>query len=225
MISPRLAAISLRTINAASAEVEGVDFDVAYSPPQIARLTLQGAVNYNRSRFKEFNNAPCGNGQTIAEGCNQLLNPLTDRFTSQDLGGRPLVRAPDWTASFGVDYEMPIGSNLTLALGAATRYSDEFFTNLVELPDYIQDSYFKTSANIALQGKDDAWEIALIGNNLGNEITAGLCSNSNTQNGTILGGQLAGGTAKGAAGSDELGCVAERGREIWLRVTFRPLAL
>jgi iron complex outermembrane receptor protein len=214
-------AISLRTINAASAEVEGVDFDVTYSPSQIANLTLQGAVNYNRARFTDFGNAPCGNGQTIAEGCNQLLNPATGRFTSQDLAGRPLVRAPDWTATFGFDYELPIGSGLTLAIGSETRYSDKFFTNLVELPDYIQDSYFKTSANIALRGQNDAWEVALIGNNLGDEITAGLCSNSNTQNGTVFGGQLAGGPVKGAAGSDELGCVAERSMEVWLRLTYR----
>ena len=218
-------AILLRTINAASAKVEGVDFDVSYSPPQFANLTLHGDVNYNRGRFEDFGNAPCGNGQTFAEGCNQLINPDTSRFTSQDLAGRPLVRAPDWTGSVGVDYETPIGGNLTLALGANTRYSAKFFTNLVELPDYVQDSYFKTSANIALKGQDDAWELALIGNNLGNEITAGLCSNSNTQAGTVFGGQLAGGPIKGAAGSDELGCVPERGREIWVRVTFRPLAL
>lgn len=218
-------AILLRTVNAASADVRGVDFDVAYSPPQIANLTLQAAANYNRSRFKDFNNAPCGNGQTIAEGCDQLLNPVTGRFTSQDLAGRPLVRAPDWTASVGFDYEIPIGSALNLSIGAATRYSSEFYTNLVELPDYVQDSYFKTSANIALRGQNDAWEVALIGNNLSNEITAGLCSNSNTQNGTVFGGQLAGGPVKGPAGSDELGCVPERGREVWLRLTFKPTSL
>lgn len=218
-------AILLRTINAASAKVEGVEFDVTYSPPQIANLTLHGAVNYNRARFKGFNNAPCGNGQTIAEGCDQLFNPATGRFTSQDLAGRPLVRAPDWTASFGFDYETPIARGLKLAIGSTTRYSAKYYTNLVARPDYIQDSYFKTSANIALRGQDDAWELALIGNNLNNEITASLCTNSNSQSGTIFGGQIAGGPVKGPAGSDELYCVAERGREVWLRLTFRPMEL
>lgn len=217
-------AILLRTINAASATVEGVDLDVTYSPPQVTGLTLRGDVNYNRSRFDRFNNAPCGNGQTIAEGCNQLFNPTTGLFTSQDLGGRPLVRAPDWTASAGFDYEMLLGNGMTLTFGAVARYSDEFYTNLILLDEYLQDSYVKTSANIALKGRDDAWEVALIGNNIGNEITAALCSNSNTQNGTVFGGQIAGGPVKGPAGSDELGCVAERGREVWLRFTIRPLA-
>ena len=214
-------AILLRTINAASAEVKGIEMDVAYNVAQVPGLSLHGAVNYNRARYDDFDNAPCGNGQTIAEGCNQLLNTDTGRFTSQDLSGEELVRAPEWTASFGFDYETAISDGLVLALGTTTRYSDDYHTNLVSLPAYRQDSYFKTSANLALREADDRWEVALIGNNLGNEITAGVCSNSNTQNGTIFGGQLAGGETKGPAGSDELGCVAERGREIWLRLTLR----
>ncbi len=213
--------ILLRTINAASARVEGVDFDITYTPPQLANLSLHGALNYNRSRYTNFGNAPCGNGQTIAEGCNQLLNPATGRFTSQDLAGRQLVRAPDWTATFGFDYETPVGDDLVLAFGTTTRYSDDFYTNLVGLRDYRQSSYFKTSANVALRSADNKWELAVIGNNITNELTAALCSNSNTRNGTIFGGQLAGGPQKGPAGSDELGCVAERGREIWVRLTWR----
>jgi len=205
--------------------VQGVDFDLTYSPSAVPDLTLYAAANYNRARFDQFNNAPCGNGQTMAQGCDQLLNPATGRYTSQDLADRPLVRAPDWTGSLGFDYSIPVGQDLLLSFGATARYSDEFYTNLVELPDYKQDDYIKTCANISLKGRDDAWEVALIGNNLSNEITAGLCSNSNTQNGTVFGGQLAGGPVQGAAGSDELGCVAERGREVWLRVMFKPSAL
>lgn len=64
-------------------------------------------------------------------------------------------------------------------------------------------------------------EVALIGNNIEDKITSGVCSNSNTANGTILGGLIAGGPNKGPAGSDELGCIGERGRELWIRLTWR----
>jgi iron complex outermembrane receptor protein len=218
-------AILLRTINAAAAKVQGVDLDATYRVPQMPNLSLVGAVNYNRARFDEFGNAPCGNGQTIAEGCNQILNAGTGLYTSQNLAGRPLVRAPDWSGSVGFDYTTPLTRDLTLTIGSTTQISSRFYTNLVELPSYVQTGYFKTSANIAVKGRDDAWELAFIGNNLNNKLTAGLCSNSNTQNGTVLGGQIAGGPTKGPAGSDELGCVAERGRELWIRVTVRPLEL
>lgn len=214
-------AISLRTINAASATVEGVELDATFRPSQMSNLTLNGAVNYNRARYDEFDNAPCANGQTIAEGCNKLLDPSTGRFTSQDLAGRPLVRAPEWTANIGFDYETPIGNEWTLAMGSSARYSSEYYTNLTARPDYIQDAYFKTSARIALMGKNDVWELALIGNNLGNKITTGTCANANIQNGVIFGGQLTGGFVKGPAGSDEAYCVPERGRELWVRFKWR----
>lgn len=217
--------IILRTINAASAKVQGVELDAAFTPRAVQRLTLRAAVNYNHARYSSFPNAPCGNGQTIGEGCNQLLNPATGRYTSQDLKGRPLVRAPDWTANFGIDYEMPVGNGLELAVGASGNYSSSFFTNLIGLPAYQQDSFFKFGGNVSVRKEDGGWEAALIGNNLTNRITAALCSNSNTQNGTVFGGQLSGGPVKGPAGSDELGCVPERGREVWLRLTLRPAQL
>lgn len=217
--------IVLRTINAASAKVQGIEFDATFSPNSVPGLTLRGAANYNHARYKDFPNAPCGNGQTIAQGCNQLLNPNTGRYTSQDLGGRALVRAPDWTANFSIDYQLPVGRNVELGLGANGNYSSSFYTNLVALPEYKQDAYFKFGGNISLRDTDGGWEMALIGNNLDNKITAGLCSNSNTQNGTVFGGQIAGAAAQGPAGGDELGCVAERGREVWLRLTLRPSQL
>lgn len=213
--------ILLRTINAASARVRGVELDLSYGSALIQGLTLHGGLNYNHARYTEFTNATCGNGQTISEGCDQQFDPVSGRYTSQDLSGRPLVRAPDWTATFGLDYRMALHNGATLSFGTNTTYSSEFYTNLVALREYQQDSYFKTSANITLSGPADKWELALIGNNLEDRITAGSCSNSNTQNGSILGGQIAGGPTKGPAGSDELGCIAERGREVWLRFTWR----
>ncbi len=214
-------AILLRTINAASATVEGVDMDLTYNPAGLPNLTLFAAVNYNQSEFDKFDNAQCGNGQTISQGCNQILNPDTGLYTAQDLSGEPLLRAPEWTGNVGFDYEIPLDNGMTIGFGASTRYSDDYFTNLVELPEYTQDSYTKTSANVTLRGVDDKWEIALIGKNLEDEITAGVCSNSNTQNGTIFGGTISGGPVQGPAGSDELGCVAERGQELWLRFSLK----
>jgi iron complex outermembrane receptor protein len=214
--------IALRTLNAASADVYGVDLDVTYDPSRIEGLSLYAAVNWNHARYATFDTAPCGNGQTAAQGCDQVLNPVTGRFTAQDLSGEVLVRAPDWMATGGIDYKMPIGTDMTLLLGASLNYTSEYSTALVNLPGFFQDAYMKANANIALKGPDDRWTAALIGNNLGNEITAGVCSNNNSQNGGILGGQINGGLVQGPAGSDEASCVAERGRQVWLRLSFSP---
>jgi iron complex outermembrane receptor protein len=217
--------IALRTINAASANVKGVDFDVSYAPEGLDGLSLYAAVNYNRARYGSFSNAPCGNGQTLAQGCNQLLNAATGRLTSQDLSGRRLVRAPTWSGNVGFDYDAPIRSGMTVALGANATFSTKYSTALVDLPGFPQKGFAKFNANVALRGANDAWELALIGSNLGNKITTGQCFNSNTQNGVVFGGQTAGGATSGPAGGDEAVCLADRGREVRIRLTVKAMDL
>lgn len=212
---------ALRTLNAASAKVQGVELETSYTPDSIPGLTLHAAVNYNQARYGSFPNAPCGNGQTAAAGCNNLLSAATGRFTAQDLSGRRLVRAPDLTASFGFDYETDVGHGNTLVFGTNTLYSSEYTTTLVDLPGFEQGPFAKVGANIALRGPDKKWEIALIGNNLTNQYTSSLCFNSNLQNATVLGGQISGGTTNGAAGNDEAACTVERGRDVTLRFSVR----
>lgn len=216
----RGAVIINRTLNAASANVYGVDLDMTYAPPSITGLRLQAAVNYNRARYGSFPNAPCGNGQTIGQGCDQLLNPTTGRYSAQDLKGETLVRAPEWMATLGFTYDMPVGGGLGLTLAGNGNYSSRYSTNLTNLPGFFQSAYAKVNASIAVHG-ESGWEISLLGNNLTNKITSGSCSNSNLQNGSFFGGQIQGGPLPGAAGSDEANCVADRGREVWIRAKFK----
>lgn len=210
----------LRTLNAASAIVKGVDFDMTIQPAAVEGLSINAAVNYNHARYDSFPNAPCGNGQTIGEGCDQLLNPLTNRFTAQDLSGRPLVRAPNWSGSASFSQSLPMGEDMTMKFGAGGTYSGSYYTVLPDLPGFKQKDFWKFDANVSYGASDESWEVALIGRNLNNEITTGWCANANVQN-SVFGGQIAGAAAGGAAGHDESTCYAERGREVWARVSLK----
>lgn len=210
-----------RTLNAASANVYGVDLDASYAPHSVPGLSLQAALNYNHARYGSFPNAPCGNGQTAPEGCDQLLNPATGRFSAQDLEGGRLVRAPTWMGTFGADYQFPVGTDLKAKFGMLATYSSSYLLNLADLPGFTQPAYAKLNATAAFGDADDTWQVSVIGNNLTNKITSGNCFNSNLQNGSFFGGQIQGGPQPGPAGSDEANCVAERGRELWIRTTFR----
>jgi outer membrane receptor protein involved in Fe transport len=212
-------ALILRTLNAASAKVYGIDFDASYSPQSVQGLTLNTAINYNHARYISFPNAPCGNGQTIPQGCNKLAN-AAGRFTSQDLSGQKLVRAPEWSGTFGMDYEMPVSDNLTLDFATSANFSSTYLTNLIVQPGFYQKGYIKANASVALKSSS-WWEVALIGNNINNKIISSNCSNSNAQNGTLFGGQVQGAALPGPAGGDEANCIAERGREVWIRVTTK----
>ena len=210
-----------RTLNAASAKVRGVELDLTYAPESVSGLFISAAVNYNHARYDSFPNAPCGNGQTIAQGCDQLFNPSTGRYSAQDLSGRRLVRAPDWTGFVAFDHEVYVANGLRFNYGAGANYVSSYSTTLVDPAGFPQDAFVKYDAHLALTGPDDRWEIALIGRNLTDETAVGRCSNDNSQNGGILGGQISGAATGGPAGQDEASCYVERGREVWARFSWR----
>jgi iron complex outermembrane receptor protein len=217
--------IALRTLNAASAKSDGVDFDVSYSPAEVEGLTVRAAINYNRARYGRFRNAPCGGNQTIAQGCNQLFSAADNSFHAQDLTGRRLARAPKWSMNTGFDYETPVGPAMRVAVAADAGYTSRYFTNIISLPGFEQKGFVKVNASLALKGPDDTWEVALIGNNITDKITSGFCANSNANGALAFGGQITGQATGGPAGSDYAACSPARGREVWVRVTVRPMGL
>jgi iron complex outermembrane recepter protein len=100
-------------------------------------VSLNGAVNWNRGRYKVLDNVPCWAGQTIARGCNLVPNPTAldpetgnPLFTAQDLSGTPLIRAPEWRATFGFDYAFPVFSGWKLTVSNSNQFSSRFATFL-----------------------------------------------------------------------------------------------
>ena len=216
--------IAIETLNAASANTRGVDLDLTYAPLDLEGLTLKGEVNYNAAHYISFPNAPCANNQTISQGCNQILNGA-GAFTAQNLSGRPLAHAPKWTLDAGFDYVTPVQQDMTLRFGGDANYVTQYFANTLDLLPFDQGGYFKANANIALEGPDKAWEFALIVNNITDKHTTVNCTPDNENGGVIFGGQQSGRATGGIAGNDYKTCDPDSGREIWLRLTLRPLAL
>jgi iron complex outermembrane receptor protein len=209
----------ITTVNAGSSLVYGIDFDASWRPEQVEGLGLNLSANWNEAHFKTLDNAPCAGGQLISEGCN-LLPDANGVFHAQNLAGEPLIRAPKWQVNFGFDYERDIGAGMSLVVSNTNQYSSRYNTNLNIV--LYQKAFIKPDLSITLRGPKDRWEVALIGKNLTNKITAGFCSDFNAANGTVLGGQGTGTNTPGPAGHDELACYSEPGRELWVRLTFKP---
>ena len=234
----------LQTVNAASSNVYGVDFQATYHPPQISGLTARLAVNWNHARFSDFPNSPCWGGQRVVDGCNGTPVAVTDpiaiaagqfvndpttgqpiRYTSQNLTGLPLPKAADWTMTGGFDYQLPV-SKFNLNLGVNGQYSSKFLNNLGKnRSDFYQPAFFKLNANIGIAARNNAWQLDLIGNNLTNKFVAGACAQFSAQTGQILLAPETGTNGRNIAGVDELACIAEKGREVFLRLTLRPTAM
>jgi iron complex outermembrane receptor protein len=210
--------VTTRTVNSGAAKIYGLESDVAYRPEAVENLNLRASLNYNHSRYNKLENIPCYGGQLVSLGCNQSPN-AAGVFAGQSRSGLPLFRAPKWQANFGFDWEKEIGG-FTLALENSNQYSSRYITDLGYL--WRQKAFIKTDVSLTLKAPNDRWEIALIGKNLNNALTTGNCTNSNNQAGLIGGTQGTGTNTPGIAGTDEVGCFMDRGRELWVRVTFRP---
>ncbi|MGA2953215.1 MAG: TonB-dependent receptor [Caulobacteraceae bacterium] len=85
---------SVNTVNAASAEIYGVDGDFAVIP--IRNLTLRGAVGYTYGFYINFQNA------TFTPP-----SPLDGPQYPGDAGGHRIINTPRWTVSGSVDYTIP----------------------------------------------------------------------------------------------------------------------
>ncbi|VWX48240.1 TonB-dependent receptor [Novosphingobium sp. 9U] len=231
----------IRTVNAGSAKSYGIDSDATYKPQGIAGLSFTGAVSWNIAKFTKFLGAPCAGGQTIAQGCNSDPVPVTDpadiaagyysidpatggpvRFQGQDLSGAALPRAPRWQVSLGADYEAPVTSGLVFGIGANANYSSRYLTVLGRRADFYQAKFAKINANLRIKDVRDAWEVGVMGNNLTNRFVTGNCTITNYAGGQAFPGSISGAPNAGAAGTDEVLCPFDRGREVWLRLTLRP---
>jgi iron complex outermembrane recepter protein len=223
------------TKNAGKARTYGVDFDASYRPPSAEGLTLNLAVNWNKAKFLELNGVPCYGGQTIAMGCDQPPLNAQGNFTARDESGTPLERAPEWQVVGGFDSEIPLSDALDLLFGTNAEYSSSWQSPIGKRADFRQPSYTKLNAYVSLRGKNDDWEVSLIGNNLTDVIRCGYGTNSDFQNTTVLTAlaQTTGAasnagpfTPPGQSGHiDEAACIANPGRQVFIKLTLKPMGL
>jgi iron complex outermembrane receptor protein len=212
--------------NAGSAKSYGLDADATWYPEQVDGLSLNASLNWNKSTYIKLNTVPCYSGQTIAYGCTLALNPATGLFTAQDLSGTPFVRAPEWQANAGFSYEKPLRNGMKAIFTGNANYSSKYVTNLADrpTPDNYQKAFAKLDLSVTLASADDRLELALIGKNITDKITSGFCLNSATNiNGGVFPLSVQGGTSSGPAGISYMQCYPDPGREVWVRVTYKPL--
>ena len=191
--------IGYRITNAASAIVQGAELSAQYRPKELVGLSFRGSINHNDAHYDSFANAPCYSGQSIVAGCNSNL--VSGAFKNQNLTGRPLTRAPKWTGNLGATYEFVLPGNLTLATSADGIYTGSFVSDSGQDPRGLQRNATRLNAAISLRGRDDRWELALIGTNLNQQLRSQISFG-------IVGTGFGAGTA-GAGLSDLVGSPSE----------------
>ena len=162
--------------NAGEARTEGVELDGRWALTD--NLTIGGSVAYLDAHYENFTGATCTIPQVTDPANNPgCLNEDGDNIVNanepggQDLGGEDLLFAPEWSTNLNVQYIWPLAGGLELMTSVDMNYSDEYYSALDLDPNTRHDSYTLWNARIALSGDNDKWSIALIGKNLGDEVT------------------------------------------------------
>lgn len=199
--------LSLTTRNAAEATVQGIDASATWLP--LSGLTLSAAVAYTDAEYDDYI-AGCYTGQSIAAGCN-LQPDDSGAFTSQDLSGATLVRAPEWSLSLNSRYDFALFGGWRSTISANANYSDSYNGTIEEDPRAVQDSYWWVNASAIAYSEDGNWQFSLIGRNLTDELVS-------TQ--TFTAALTGGGTGTNDAFPSDLSNFILAPREIEIRVKY-----
>lgn len=153
----------LLTKNAGAARSQGVEI---VSAADFGKLRLDVSGAYNDAKFTDYPGAACTQAQ-ISAGCVNGVTPV-------NAAGRRFAFVPKWSGRVQGTYVQPIGDKLKATFTAAAYFSSSYFVDSGTFNPFIgvQDSYEKIDLRAELSDIDDRWSIAIIGKNVGDEITS-----------------------------------------------------
>ena len=158
--------VALQAFNAGEAKVKGIEFALDYRPRRLPSLSLYGHANYNRARYGEFL-GPCYAGQSAAAGCSERGS---GGALLQNLEGKPTALAPDWTGTIGASYDFQAANDLNVGVNLDLKYSGDYYAAANASPATKVGSYVTVDASVRVASLGAGWEVAVIGNNLTNEL-------------------------------------------------------
>jgi len=142
--------------NAAKTEVTGIEIDGRVLLTD--SLSLGYALGFLDHEFKDFQNGNCYNRQTPDGVIGSQGNQLCDYtgFSGQ--------YTPEFTSSLVLDYEKPLGDNMTFEFFVAHNYTGEQNVHVNLDPQYKIDGYTLLDARVGIRG--ERWSLAVLGKNL-----------------------------------------------------------
>jgi len=149
------------TTNAASSTSQGIEVDFSWLIAEAWRL--DAAVALLDAEYDSYEGAGCTIAQTTA---------VAPETCTQDLSGRTLLFAPDYSGRVSLNYSPEVFTSYLLDIHVGVNFTDSYFSAQNLDPNVEHASYEKVDARIAFQPLDGGWELALIGSNLTDETTA-----------------------------------------------------
>ncbi|MEW4467485.1 TonB-dependent receptor [Parasphingorhabdus sp. JC815] len=162
---------SFITSNAGKARSQGVEGDFTFDI--LTGVSLTGSVAYLDAKYLDFPGASCS-----------FTNPGCVPANNNAAGSR-LPRAPKWSGTFGLNVEQPITDSVNFIAGGTMSFRSFSFLEESFNPAAGQEAYQKIDLRAGVQSSDKRWELAVIGKNITNEITASHAFNTPLSPGLI----------------------------------------
>ncbi|HWT31031.1 MAG TPA: TonB-dependent receptor [Propylenella sp.] len=147
------------TANVAAARARGVELGGRLRVNSY--VTLSADVAYLESIYLNYPNAPCTALQTLAVPVGCL----------QDLSGRTRAYGPKYSGNVSVQVTVPMG-DYRLRFDPSVYFTGGYYQQATLDPLLYQPSYAKVDARLGYGPEDDRWNVALIGKNLTDKVTA-----------------------------------------------------
>jgi iron complex outermembrane recepter protein len=153
------ATLSYLLSNAGEARARGIEDSIDYKVTK--QLSVHAASSYNVAKYVTFQGAQCYAAQAVGTA------PGDCTAGQQDLSGRPLPRAPKWSASAGASYDEAITGVWNVDVTPELHYSGAYYYDENLNPTSLQKGFI--TADLSGRVTSDVWEFSLIGRNLTNK--------------------------------------------------------
>ncbi|OYX33803.1 MAG: TonB-dependent receptor [Caulobacterales bacterium 32-69-10] len=145
--------------NAAQSIVQGVELSATLLVTP--GLTLNTNLGYLSSEYADYPNGPC-----------TTLQLAVSARCVQDLSGVARAFAPKYSGNIGLSYRRPVGGRMQATFDANAYFTSRYL--VVPTGDYrvAQPGYAKVDLRVGFGPDDGRWEVAVVGKNLTDKLTA-----------------------------------------------------
>ena len=165
------------TLNAGRAQSKGIEADARFEVTD--GITLTGSLARLNATYLDFPGAPCLYSNTAC------ITGTAAVRAANNAAGLPIPRSPKWSGTLGLDIVQPFSDTIEMFGNGGMTFRSRAFLEDSYNPVAAQEGHSKLDARIGLRAVDDAWEVALVGKNLTNKLTASHAFNTPTVAGLI----------------------------------------
>ncbi len=151
--------------NAAQSESTGFELDGAWALSE--NIEIDGALATLDSDYTSFPNGPCFAGDDLPE-CSD-----TSSVGARDLSGESTSYDPEYSGNLYLRGSMDLEEDIRMTFDVDWTFTDGYFYSADLDPSDFQEGYGLVDIRVGLGPPDGSWEVALLGQNMTEELTNG----------------------------------------------------